>query len=299
MATSKKTGKKGGKKVSAAEAARRSEESAARRERLVVTLAESVARIQSGEDFKAALDLVAGRYRYSFANNMLIEAQQPGTTFVGSFGFWISKGRVPLKGRSITIRAPRFKNAKEGEGEEPGEGPGRYFVCVPVWDVADTEGPELPKFPKWAPTEGDGGAELYGALRATMQAQGFRWREEAVPDAHGTYNSTERRITIAPASPLAMLETAIHESVHALDPELAASSKMVKETLAEGTAHVVLGHFGVKSAGACEYIAFFTAQKDGAEVVKRLGDRIQKMAKILLEGMEKCLGVETLDALAA
>lgn len=86
-----------------------------------------------------------GRFhRYSVGNIMLIAFQNPEATHVAGFGTWKSLGRHVKRGeRGIVIRVPiPVKKDKSDDSDD-------YlltFTTGHVFDIAQTEGEELPQF---------------------------------------------------------------------------------------------------------------------------------------------------------
>ena len=106
------------------------------------TLAKAVDDVRASEAFKAYLAVQARFHRYSWHNSMLICMQRPDATHVAGYRTWQSLGRQVNKGEhGIMIFAPcpwKRENDK-GETEE-----GMFFRAVHVFDVAQTDGKELP-----------------------------------------------------------------------------------------------------------------------------------------------------------
>jgi DNA primase len=109
--------------VSAAEKARRSQASADKLTALHGQLAEQVAALRTGEDWRRWLE-VAGRFhRYSFNNTLLIGAQRPDATAVAGYEAWKAMGRQVTKGeKGVLILAPIVRRTRAepgGAGEDP------------------------------------------------------------------------------------------------------------------------------------------------------------------------------------
>ncbi|MGH7610682.1 MAG: ArdC family protein, partial [Candidatus Dormibacteria bacterium] len=85
--------------------------------------------------------------RYSFSNQVLILRQRPDATWVTGYRAWAKLGRQVRRGeRGIRILAPCLAAVEEG-GEGQPEPPPRLlgFRVARVFDVAQTEGPDLPQ----------------------------------------------------------------------------------------------------------------------------------------------------------
>src|SRR5450631_2690963 len=81
-------------------------------EKATTLLSEAVGKLQSGDEWKVMLANLArgGRFslrRLSFRNQLLVEAQSPGTTSVATYQAWQRAGRQVRKGeRALVILAP-------------------------------------------------------------------------------------------------------------------------------------------------------------------------------------------------
>jgi hypothetical protein len=93
--------------VTAAEKARREQATADKLAALHERLAEQVAALRSGEDWRRWLD-VGGRFHtYSFNNTLLLLAQKPDATHVAGYNLWQELGRQVTKGeQGLMILAP-------------------------------------------------------------------------------------------------------------------------------------------------------------------------------------------------
>lgn len=110
------------------------------------TLAKAVDSVRASETFKAYLAVQARFHRYSWHNSLLILSQKPDATRVAGYRAWQKLKRQVRKGeRGIMIFAPcpwsREREAESGETETES---GIFFRAVHVFDVSQTDGPELP-----------------------------------------------------------------------------------------------------------------------------------------------------------
>jgi len=102
---------------------------------------------QSGR-LKEYLAAMARFHRYSWHNVMLIAMQKPTATHVAGFHAWHKLGRFVKKGeKGIMILAPvvrrKAENAGQTETDESSTSVG--FRAAYVFDVAQTDGQELPE----------------------------------------------------------------------------------------------------------------------------------------------------------
>ena len=128
-----------------------------------------------GSSGRPGCDFARGFHRYWFNNLILIWAQRPDATAVASYRTWQAKGRQVRKGET----------AHPGPGPDPAPhpdprrprpaGPGedgtprtRQQVCgfrpVPVFDLAQTDGPPIPEPARPVLLAGDAPAGLWDAL---------------------------------------------------------------------------------------------------------------------------------------
>ena len=108
------------------------------------------------ETLAAYLTAMARFHNYSFGNIVAIARQRPTATRVAGFGTWKEMGRFVKRGeKGIQILAPmigyRRKNAEaaqntDAEGNTKPQSTLIGFRAVYVFDVAQTEGEDLPEF---------------------------------------------------------------------------------------------------------------------------------------------------------
>ena len=105
-------------------------------------LANAIDQVRASETFQAYLNVQARFHKYSWHNSLLILMQRPQASQVAGYRAWQKLGRQVRKGeRGIMIFAPcPWKRERDdGDTEE-----GVYFKPVHVFDVAQTEGEDLP-----------------------------------------------------------------------------------------------------------------------------------------------------------
>ena len=129
---------------------------------LIDQLTEGIANLTSSTQWQDYLNFQSRFHRYSFGNVLLIALQRPDATRVAGFNAWKKSNRFVRKGeKAIWILAPMvYKNpdAEEGEVDRVIRG----FKFVPVFDVAQTDGEELPTV--CARIDGDDTAGHYAQL---------------------------------------------------------------------------------------------------------------------------------------
>ena len=138
---------------------------------LIAQLTEGISNLTSSEEWQRYLDFQSRFHRYSFGNVLLIAAQCHEATRVAGFNAWRKLNRFVRKGeKAIWILAPMvYKNADAEDGED--DRVIRGFKFVPVFDVAQTDGEELPSICNRL--DGDDPAGHYAQLLTVAQSIGF------------------------------------------------------------------------------------------------------------------------------
>jgi len=285
-------------------------------EDLKATLQEGIDSITTGADWKRYLDFQATFPRYSFNNLMLVFVQRPDATLVMGKGdpakpskrtTWATLGRTARDdAQKIWIWAPYSKKYEDAKGEEKSS---TRFMRVPVIDVADTEGDELPDAPV-SLLKGTDAAGLLGPVAEFIRSQGFT--VEFVPsipgsEANGDMNPTSKviRVCTGGRDERQQAKTAIHEAAHLI---LHSSGKGVsvprsqKEIEAESVAYIVSAHLGVDTGDySFGYVASwsddtgFTART----AIKHSGKRIQTAANQILRAVDPAETLAASQELAA
>ena len=118
----------------------------ARIDESVEALAKAIDDVRASSTFQAYLDVQSRFHHYSWHNSMLILMEAPSASRVAGFQTWKKLGRFVRKGeRGIMIFAPcpfhREAKTETGESESTD---GIFFKAVHVFDLAQTDGKELP-----------------------------------------------------------------------------------------------------------------------------------------------------------
>ena len=255
--------------------------------RLLDTLAEGVEALTTSDRWRAHLEVQGRFHRYSFNNALLIGAQDPEATRVAGFATWKSLGRSVRKGeRAIRILAPMVGRRTRGEdGDERRAIIG--FRTVAVFDVAQTEGEELPTVCR--NLVGDDPAAGFDALQLRAAYLGYSVQLSELPGTtNGDCTYALRRIRVESRNhPAQRVKTLAHELAHALLHEHA-PDRARAELEAESTAFVVCRALGLDSGDySFGYVASWAG--DGPEAVAsitRSGGAIQWAAAAILEGLD-------------
>ena len=221
-----------------------------------------------------------------------------------SFRQWDKEhGRKVIKGeRAIWILAPRTRRIEEEDahGDKTSRTIVTGFTAVPVFNITQTQGPELPRSPI-RPGTGEVPPGVLTGLRDRVAAAGYTYREEELPDAHpelgtGTLGYTDpaaKVIVVDPRlSPHQKASTIAHELGHVHVGHVDAAPGEYRqhrgqmETEAEAAAYITCRKLGIdrdsSEAFSPAYIAGWMAQK-GADFQTALG-RAVKAADTILDG---------------
>ena len=267
------------------------------------------------EKYKTYLNTMSKFHNYSFNNTMLIAMQKPDATLVAGFKAWqknfdrhVKKGE---KGIRILAPAP-YKIKEEQEKLDPVTGEIMLdkngmpvteeveikipaFRVVPVFDVSQTDGKELPDI---GVNELSGSVEDYeDFMQALTEVSPVPITYEDIEgEAKGYFHTTDHRIAIQEGmSQSQTVKTAIHEVAHAklhdrernqdIDKVLD-KDRNTKEVEAESVAYTVCQHFGIDTSDySFGYIAGWSSDRDMKELKSSL-DTIRKTASELITGIE-------------
>jgi antirestriction protein ArdC len=253
-----------------------------------------VAAVQDSDAFKRYLAAQSVFHRYSARNVFLILYQCPGATRVAGYTTWQKLGRQVRRGATgITIFAPApFKRTStdEASGEVTEELIPRFKTAI-VFDISMTIGEPLPTI-TLGEVVGRAPDGAYAALADFTASIGYTLVPHPEEDeAEGRCKYIEQTISVREGAPERMLHILIHELAHALTAAIRrAHDRTERETIAEGVAFVVCTALG-QDAGAASfpYIAGYAGQQDGAAIITRLMDTIQKTAAQIIACVESRL----------
>ena len=232
------------------------------------------------ETLTAYLAAMARFHSYSFGNILSIARQRPSATRVAGFYAWKELGRFVKRGeKGIQILAPMVGQRRRKDTAEQEPSTNRETKPVPVligfravyvFDVAQTEGQDLPEFEQ--NITGDVG-EHRNRLVAFLDSQNItlEYSENIAPALGVSYGG---KISILPGqSPAEDLVSLVHETAHEL------LHKSTRRTMTTAT---------VRETEA-EAVAFIVGQAIGLEMGKSSSDYIQMYAgnaALLAESLE-------------
>ena len=267
------------------------------------------------EKYRTYLNTMSKFHNYSINNTILIAMQKPDATLVAGYKAWqknferhVKKGE---KGIRILAPAP-YKIKEEQEKIDPVTNEPMLdkdgmpimeeveikipaFRVVPVFDVSQTDGKELPELSvDELSAEVDGYQDFMRALEAVSPAPiGY---EDIPGEAKGYFDITLNRIAIQEGmSESQTVKTAIHEVAHAKlhsrerekETDLSEhKDRNTKEVEAESVAYTVCQHFGIDTSDySFGYIAGWSSGKEMTELKSSL-DTIRRTASELISGIE-------------
>lgn len=278
-------------------------------------LEQGIKELFESEKYKTYLNTMSKFHNYSFNNTLLIAMQKPDATLVAGFKAWQKNfDRYVKKGeKGIRILAPApYKIKEEQEKLDPVTGEIMLdkngmpvteeveikipaFRVVPVFDVSQTDGKELPDI---GVNELSGSVEDYeDFMQALTEVSPVPITYEDIEgEAKGYFHTTDHRIAIQEGmSQSQTVKTAIHEVAHAklhdrernqdIDAVLD-KDRNTKEVEAESVAYTVCQHFGIDTSDySFGYIAGWSSGRDMKELKSSL-DTIRKTASELITGIE-------------
>jgi N-terminal domain of anti-restriction factor ArdC len=263
----------------------------AQREKAQEQFESAVASLQSEEGFAAWLNARAKFHDYSFANTMLIMVQLPEATRVAAASVWRELGRYPAKGsHALRVFAPITwyvpcdegdQGARWNEKKKRWERKIAKFKLVPVFDVSQTAGDDLPEPPQAVALEGDSHAHLEPALLALAGELGYTVADELLSDGVGGYcDAQAKRIAIAGGqSPNARVRVLVHEIAHALGVSYKDYGRSAAESIVEAATFIVLAGQGFDvQVASVPYVAGWAGQ-DGVEKLRRFAEVIDEVAR--------------------
>ena len=262
---------------------------------LLEKLAEGIGNLTSSEQWQRHLDVQSRFRRYSFGNVLLIAAQRPEATQVAGFNAWRKLNRSVRKGeKAIWILAPMVYRTRDTQADDD-ERVIRGFKFVPVFDLAQTDGDELPTVCNRL--DGDDPAGHFAQLVSVAQSIGFIVEDHELAGPNGDCCHSERRIRVeARNMPAQRVKTLAHELGHAIlhEPgEDRPDSRALLELEAESVAYVVCQNLGIETSDySFGYVATWAGGgTEAREAIKAYGTRIQRAADQILTAVEAAQGL--------
>ncbi len=257
------------------------------RSELLTQLTDGVRGLTTSDEWRRYLDFQGRFHHYSYSNVLLIAVQNSEATRVAGFNTWRKLERFVRKGeKAIWILAPMvYKDADARTGET--DTVIRGFKFVPVFDVSQTEGEELPSI--CHRLEGDDPGGLYDELLTMAQSIGFTVEDyDFAGSTNGDCSHARRRIRIRTGNSAAQrVKTLTHEISHAMLHNHF-QDRAVAELEAESVAFVVCQALGLDSGDySFGYVATWAGGGEHAIAgIKASCERIQRCAASILQAFE-------------
>ena len=269
-------------------------------------LKEGIKEFLDSDKYKDYLTKMSQLNNYSNRNLRLILAQNPEARQVASFKQWKKNfGRYVKKGeKALRIFKPMTKIKKDENNQPILDKNGKpetvtFFGLVPVFDVSQTEGKEMPKAAevKEQLTDLDY-ANLYRALMAIAKENDVSVRfEEMENNKHGYYSVPENQIVLRSneMNKAQIIKTFLHEMAHAElhhadNPQKENLTRSTAELQAESVAYVVSSYYGIDTSEySFNYLSGWSADKETLADLEAQLDIVQQEAKSLMVRMDQAL----------
>ena len=269
-------------------------------------LKEGIKEFLDSDKYKDYLTKMSQLNNYSNRNLRLILAQNPEARQVASFKQWKENfGRYVKKGeKALRIFKPMTKIKKDENNQPILDKNGKpetvtFFGLVPVFDVSQTEGKEMPKAAevKEQLTDLDY-ANLYRALMAIAKENDVSVRfEEMENTKHGYYSVPENQIVLRSneMNKAQIIKTFLHEMAHAElhhadNPQKENLTRSTAELQAESVAYVVSSYYGIDTSEySFNYLSGWSADKETLADLEAQLDIVQQEAKSLMVRMDQAL----------
>lgn len=269
-------------------------------------LKEGIKEFLDSDKYKDYLTKMSQLNNYSNRNLRLILAQNPEAKQVASFKQWKENfGRHVKKGeKALRIFKPMTKIKKDENNQPILDKNGKpetvtFFGLVPVFDLSQTEGKEMPKAAevKEQLTDLDY-ANLYRALMAIAKENDVSVRfEEMENNKHGYYSVPENQIVLRSneMNKAQIIKTFLHEMAHAElhhadNPQKDNLTRSTAELQAESVAYVVSSYYGIDTSEySFNYLSGWSADKETLADLEAQLDIVQQEAKSLMVRMDQAL----------
>lgn len=272
--------------------------------KILKELEESVAAIFTSEYYlETFLKTYAQFHNYSYNNVLWILLQRPDATWVASYADWNKKFNRNVKkgskGIKVLVPTPKKYTVQEEVKSEDGskciaekEIKKLYFKVGHVFDVADTEGQELPTLTHTLDYNSDFLKEVIKKIvDASVIPISIDSKETAKFDgANGYYIPAKNEIHVRADLPdLHRLKTIVHEMSHGLQETehkaiVKGLDRNTKEVVAESTAYVVMrmlqNLYSIKEISSAEYSFGYIVGWSAGKELKELKATLQLIATI-------------------
>lgn len=256
-------------------------------------LREGIAALTTSDQWLRWLTAQRRFHKYSFNNTLLIAMQRPDATQVAGFRTWLRLRRHVRKGeKGIVIIAPvanRIRVEDENGDEHVMAGTARGFRAAYVFDIAQTDGEELPAVPVER-LEADAPEIVYTQLREVAASIGYTVEEDYLDGSrNGDCNFADHHIRVEVRNaPAQQVKTLTHELAHAiLHGEGFGGTREIAELEAESVAFLVCDGLEIDSSSySFGYVASWAGGgKEAVEAIGASGQRIVRAFRQITEGL--------------
>jgi len=210
------------------------------------------------------LQTVSRFYTYSAHNCALIAMQRPDAARVAGYRAWQALGRQVVKGaKGIAILCPAPIKGKTDAGDDAVIA--LRFRTGYVFDVADTEGDDLPALTVHA-VEGDRYDTLLRQLIASAErgSLSVTFKDRLVQDANGV-SYGDGRIELKAGNPAGnlcktLIHEYVHERMHRAEERRTFTTQQV-ECQAEATAYCLCTALDIPTANTPTYLALYKVSR--------------------------------------
>lgn len=259
------------------------------------------------DTYKNFLSCFSSFNDYSQKNMRLLLAQLPTATMVAKASDWKNLGRYPNKGtKALRIYGPNPEYKKDAEGNYLKDEKGKKiptgniagWKLVPVFDVSQTHGKELPK-PIYELTENFKEPKhflsIFNAVKNCTTAS-ISLQEISREGVRGFYNHDTHSIVIRKGmNQYQTLKTEIHEVAHSLLHQKTSEfiSKEQKEFEAESVAYIVCQNYGVDTSDyTFAYLSSWTNKGERISDFENSLKTITNTAREIIKKIDKELSQE-------
>ena len=287
-----------GRKLTAAQQARVAHQREERVKELQEQLQHGVAALMTSDGWQTWLSFISRFRQYSVRNQILIMAQKPDATQVAGYRAWQAAGRQVRRGeKAISVLGPLTRKLLDDAGNPVLDDAGNPrlgiygFRPMPVFDVTQTDGPDVPQSPPQESTVLQGAAPegMWHDLARYIESHGFT--VASTPDLGGpeglTRFDTLQVLVLDSFPPAHAAAVLAHEAGHVVMHQPAAGNgqqcRGVVEVEAESFAHVVAADYGLDASSASfGYLAGWAAsaaqqrQCTPEDVVLETAERVRR-----------------------
>ncbi|WP_444812461.1 PBECR4 domain-containing protein [Streptococcus canis] len=278
---------------------------------LAAHMKEGVKEYLNSKQYKTFLTTMAKFPRYSSRNIQLILAQKPNATYVTSFKQWketfersVKQGEKAMRiWAPMTVKQRDPKTGKVLLDEKGNEKTALRFKLVPVFDVSQTDGKDIPKAIHELEGTHKDYANLYRAAKSYAESKGVNVIiDKTFKGAKGYYAAKDQTIVIKGGmSEQHTLKTLFHElahsDLHASKEQTAKLKYSHAELQAESVAYVVANHYGFNTSEySFGYLGSWVDDKQALSDLEAQLDIVQKEAKALIISMDTFLEAQLTKA---